>query len=117
MNQQTIWNSKSLLEYARSLKGSGASPEEVSKLKDWQEAVLKRMREIQLLVPDVDPVFAKKKTRITQAELDARWPNRLPEDDPKIPELLAEYEKLQKKYQGVSDELIREKQAAGALVK
>lgn len=116
MNQQ-LWNSKSLLEYARSLKGNGASPGEVSKLKDWQTAVLKRMREIQLLVPNVDPVFAKKKTRITKAELDARWPNRLPEDDPQIPALTAEFEKLQKKYQGVSDELIRKKQAAGALVK
>lgn len=109
MNQQTIWNSKSLLEYARSLKGSGASPEEVSKLKDWQTAVFKRLMELICLVPSLQEGYGL--TDFTPG------PGSLADDDPKIPELLAEYEKLTKKYQGVSDELIREKQAAGALVK
>lgn len=103
MTQQPLINSKTLLEQARALKTPTAgnlTEADREKVKGWQAAVLKRMVEIWLLVPEIGPAWHD---GLTGEDAQRMWPNRLAADDPKRTELITEYQELQKKYRRCSD--------------
>lgn len=106
MNQQPLINSKTLLEMAQKLKtplAGNLTASEREKVRTWRDAVLRRLREIQQLIPEFGPIYTPEYFNEHPDERQQAYPNALAPDDPRREELTAEYEELQRKYRKISD--------------